>query len=621
MIVTNLAGTSEIITDYTNLTRKKRVNGEQSISFLLLKTDKNSHSFDLVAEESIVEYDSIKYRIKGLVEQTKGKPIKSITAYHTFFDIVDEYRYTTLTTGFKSINTVLSFIFSGLDWTFSVIDSFSTVEFENFGNENCLSLFQKVIDRYQAEFEFIDNDVRIKKKIGSTADFQFRYGYNIKTFKRNVNTSNLSTYIKGTGKLDEDENPIVSAEYTSPMAAIYGVRHAPPYSNESITHYDTLVENLKAKLQDTPEISIELEFVSLQEQGYTSVNPNIGDTVPTIYEPLNIDVDLRIIESEDYPESKKSPKVTLSTVPKSFVKSVMDYQKSLLDKIYDENVGKLRYNVYDEAVKRATEALNNSLTQLEYPENMGILARDPENPERFVVFRSSGIGVTTDNGVTFPDAITPFGVNTSLLTAGQIKTNNIQIIGNDDLFYWDGNYLISIDAADANKFVRLDSGEIYIAKGAMVIERPDGYKVVNNGILSNSFAIQGSTPTFKTTGIEESGQFYRTSAQNRYENVQRFVFKHDSRYLRIICSMSVDGGVDFGNIGRISFDVLSDDESTSIASVTVTETRKHPDQGYRKDILVDLGTPTGNILVCYWRMYSSLNYYTYGSVRYIVQEG
>jgi phage minor structural protein len=621
LIVTNLAGTSEIITDYTNLTRKKRVNGEQSISFLLLKTDRNSHSFDLVSEESIVEYDSIEYRIKGLVERTEGKPIKSITAYHTFFDIVDEYRYTTLTTGFKSINTVLSFIFSGLDWTFSVIDSFSAVEFENFGNENCLSLFQKVIDRYQAEFEIIGNDVRIKKKIGSTADFQFRYGYNIKTFKRNVNTSNLSTYIKGTGKLDEDENPIVSAEYTSPMSEVYGIRHAPPYSNEAITNYDTLVEYLRAKLQDTPEISIELEFVSLQEQGYTSVNPNIGDTVPTIYEPLNIDVDLRIVESEDYPESKKSPKVTLSTTPKSFVKSVMDYQKSLLDKIYDENIGKLKYNVYDEAVKKATEALNNSLTQLEYPENMGILARDPDDPNKITVFRSEGIGISSDNGVTFKTAVYSGGIVTDLLTAGQIKTNNIQIIGNDDLFYWDGNYLIAIDAADANKFVRLKSGEIYIAKGAMVIERPDGYKVVNNGILSNSFAIQGSTPTFKTAGVEESGQFFRTSAQNRYENVQRFVFKHDSRYLRIICNMSVDGGVDFGNVGSISFDVLSDDESTSIASVTVTETRKHPDQGYRKDILVDLGVPTGNILVCYWRMYSSLAYYTYGSVRYIVQEG
>jgi hypothetical protein len=123
--------------------------------------------------------------------------------------------------------------------------------------------------------------------------------------------------------------------------------------------------------------------------------------------------------------------------------------KAILDKIWDENSGKIRYNVYTEAVKKATEALNNSMTELEYPEGMGIIARDPNDASRFVVFRSSGIGITTNGGETFDEAITADGVTTSLLTAGQIKTNNIQIIGNDDLFYWDGNYLIAIDAADA----------------------------------------------------------------------------------------------------------------------------------------------------------------------------
>jgi phage minor structural protein len=614
-----------MLTDYTQLVRKRRINGDYSLSFLLPKTESNQHSFDLVEEESIIEYDDETYRIKGLVEQFRGKPIKSITAYHSFYDIVDQQRYTTLTTGFKSINEVLSFIFTGLEWTFSVIDTFPTIEFENFGNGNCLSLFQKVLERYQAEFEINGNDIVIKKKIGSLIDLQFRFGHNIKTFKKSINSSNLSTYIKGTGKQNEDGTYVVEGEYTSPNASVFGIRHAPPYSNESITNYDTLIENLKVKIQDTPEMSIELEFVVLKESGYPFDSPRLGDTVPTIYEPLNVDVDLRILEIEDYPESNKSPKVALSTVPKSFAGTVMNYSKQLLDQIYDENIGKLRYNVLDDAVKRATEALNNSLTQLEYPENMGILARDPNDSNKFVVFRSSGIGVTTDGGATFPNAVTADGINTELLTAGQIKTNNIQIIGNDDLFYWDGNYLIAIDAADANKFVKLNSDGLYIAKGAMTIERPDGYLSVQDGIMRNSFAVQGSEPAFQTSGITKEGQFYVSTSGSRQENIQRFVFKHDSRYLRLICNMYTLGGEAAGNVGNCAFDVFSDDETQSITSAIVTETQLRPSeghQGYRKDILLDLGIPTGNLLVLYWRMWSSVvGWKTFGSVRYVVQEG
>jgi hypothetical protein len=45
-------------------------------------------------------------------------------------------------------------------------------------------------------------------------------------------------------------------------------------------------------------------------------------------------------------------------------------------------------------------------------------------------------------------------------------------------------------------------------------------------------------------------------------------------------------------------------------------------QGYRKDILIGLGTPTGNLLVMYWRMFSYVpGWKTYESIRYLVQEG
>jgi phage minor structural protein len=596
LIVTSLSGESEILTDYTQLVRKRRVNGDYSLSFLLLKTERNQHSFDLVEEESVIEYDGILYHIKGLVEQFRGQPIKSITAYHVFYDIIDDRIYTALTTGAKSINEVLSFIFNGTDCTFSVIDSFPTVEFENFGNDSCLTLFQKVIDRYQAEFEIVGNNINIKKQIGSTIDFQFRFGHNIKTFKKSINTNNLSTYIKGYGKQNEDGSYVVEAEYTSPYADRYKdengnvkLKHAPPYSNDSITQYDTLMDNLKANIQDTPEMSIELEFVTLQNAGYPFANPGLGDTVPTIYEPLNVDVELRILEIEEYPEAKKSPKVTLSNVPKSFVNTVMNYSKQLLDKIYDDNSGKLRYNVYDDAVKRATEALNNSLTELEYPPNMGIVARDPNNPNRFVVFRSAGLGITTDGGATFKEAITADGVTTELLTAGQIKTNNIQIIGNDNLFYWDGTKLIAIDANDPTKYVQLNSDGFVVKKGMIDVERDDGFKTIIGGQLNQSFDIQGSDPPgIVDVTIPLDSRFFAsdgavTAANGGTCNI--YTFTRVARY--VVFQVAIMSSVQNAQSSVIL--VESGAEDTWLANVYTLNTEEDV-----KTFYVDLGIPDGS---------------------------
>src|SRR4051794_5506099 len=167
---------------------------------------------------------------------------------------------------------------------------------------------------------------------------------------------------------------------------------------------------------------------------------------------------------------------------------------------------------------------------------MGIIARDPNDPNKFIVFRSVGIGLTTDGGQTFRSAITADGGVTDVLTAGQIHTNNIQIIGNDDLFYWDGNYLIAIDAADPNKFARLSSAGLYIARGAATIERPDGYKVVINGIQQNDFTIVGSSPPFTATNVYVNGYFWETYSTSPTD-CDFYTFKHDCRYLKINVAM------------------------------------------------------------------------------------
>jgi len=606
LFVTNLAGQSEMLTDFNNLTRKRRVNGERSLSFFMMKTPSNTHAFPLVCEESIVEYGGDQYRIKNVDERTVvNTPVKDVTATHVFFDIVDVYQYGTLTNGAKSISQALSFALSGTGWTFSVIDAFGTVQFENFGDDNALALFQTILERFSAEFDISGTNINIRTKIGSTPDFQFRYKHNVKTLSRTVNTNDLSTYIKGYGKQNDDGTYTCTAEYTSPMADVYGIRHAPPVKDERFTVQASLLSHIQSAIVDTPEVSIELEFVELQNAGFTVTAPGLGDTVPTIYEPLSVDLDLRILEIEDYPESTKSPRVALSNVRQTFADVQFNRTKAILDKLWDENSGRIRYNVYTEAVKKATEALNNSLTELEYPEGMGIIARDPNDASRFVALRSAGLGITTNGGETFDNAITADGVTTNLLTAGQIKTNNIQIIGNDDLFYWDGNYLMAIDAADPNKYVKLNSDGLYTAKGSLTIERPDGYKVILDGKANFDLNVQGGTPQYvddSTFGdgtfvVTQQGPYTRTSS-TAYVRFDYFRFKHTSRYLNL--AFYARGG----GAGAYAYVRVEDSDGTVLATNMTNAT-----SDTNVPITIDLGVPTGAEKVFYAKIKTTDNGY------------
>jgi phage minor structural protein len=599
-------GQTEALTEYKPPERKRRVNGERSLSFLLPKTPRNEHAFDLVQEESTIEYDGDKYRIKQIEERLIGNtPVKQVHAEHVFFDIIDVYQYGTIS-GTKTINEALSFALNGTGYTFSVIDPFNSVEFENFGDDTALALFQKILERYQAEFDIVGTDVRIYKQIGSQTDFQFRYKHNIKTFAKTVKTDNLSTYIKGYGKQNDDGTYQAEAEYTSPMADIYGIRHAPPVKDERFTDSNALLDYIKTKIQDTPEISITIEFADLSKAGYPYPAPNLGDTVYLIYEPLNVDITTRILEIVDYPESKQSPKVTLANFKEDFADVMFRHTKSQIEKIYDENTGKVRFNVLDEAVRIATEAINNSRTELQYPPSGGIRAVDPNDPNRYVAFTSAGIGVTTDGGQTYPQAITPDGINTELLIAGQIKTNNIQIVGEDNLFYWDGTKLIAIDPVDANKYVQLNSAGLYVNKGHVTVERDDGYSIIVGGKLKGSFEIGSSDPYFLIDS-SISGRYFQTNSTTG-GICQVYTWERQARYV-------VFEVVHYSQTGA-SVDIFLEQTGSGVilASASTTKTSVS-DIGDAKKLIIDLGTPDGTVYAVYLKMKTTdTNCAAYGRV-------
>lgn len=597
--IRNLVGEEELLTDFKTLSRNRKVNGEKMLTLSAFPTANNVHAFPLIEEESVVTFKDEEYVIKKFGARSIGNRFtKQVEAIHKFFPDMLDKRQRKIHNGSMTFAAACQFVFEDSGYTFAIIDTFTAKQFENFGGNNRLALLQTLLDRYEAEMEIVGKQVRFKKKIGVDTDFQFRYGHNIKTFSRDVDTSNLSTYIEGKGAEG------ITANYTSPNAGIFGLRDAEDVEDERFTSEPTLRAELKKRLVDTPEVSLTVDFVDLRAAGYPYPVPNEGDRVFVIFEPMDdLEVETRQMEIvEDFNVNLEpiSTKVTLANHSKTYSGTMFSNVQKALKVIVNDD-GMIKYNVLDEAVRLATEAIQSAQTELLF--NNGITGIDKEDPNLLTRFTSRGIGVSEDGGNTFPEAITGRGVNTSLLTAGGIHTNNIAIIG-DSLFFWDGSGFHAIDPADLDKFVRILGGEIYISKGAMTLERPDGYKVINNGMSVYDVNIQAITkPMFHGPGVVDVQKGYSVWMKSRSTtslDYNQYRFKHDGRYLKVRFRLLAGGS------NKAHLEIWRGGSLVASAFTSVTD-EYDPSVLIGSTLTVDLGVPDGQRDTFQIRMRSSVS--------------
>ncbi|PHG56094.1 phage tail protein, partial [Bacillus toyonensis] len=280
---------------------------------------------------------------------------------------------------------------------------------------------KKILERYKAEILIRGNLVTFKEKIGEDTDFQFRYNFNIKTFEREIDTKQLATYIRGYGK---DE---LIREYTSPNVHKFGLIEADSIEDERFTTMEGLDRALKENLQDTPVVSMTIDFIDLRKAGYPYNVPNEGDRVLLVYEPMDVDIETRLMEIEEEFNAKLEPvacRVTLANYKKGFGGTLFQTVQKAMSGIVNQD-GKITYNALDEGVKRASEAIKNAQTELTF-EN-GILAINPEDRNNLVALNSAGLGVSQDGGRTFKEALTYKGFVASVGVVGQFEANNIKV--------------------------------------------------------------------------------------------------------------------------------------------------------------------------------------------------
>lgn len=423
LYITDLNGNTEPLTDFRGLARRRRINGEKTLDLTVVPTENNEHAFDLVKEESIITFDKEDYVIKTLEQiSVKDTQIKQATAIHKFYVDMINNPQSKIHNGSLTFKNWCEFVFKDSGYEYVIVGSFNAKTFENLGNDSRLSLLQNGLKRYKAEIEIKYNTVFLHNLIGADTDLQFRYGHNIKSINPTTDTTNLTTIIHGEW---EDGMKLTFRSDNADYFGELGVSKT--FDDERFTTRATRLKAMEEALQDTPIVSIPIDFVDLRKAGYPHLVPNEGDNVFVIYEPMDdLLIETRVLEINEVFSVNLEPiktDVVLSNYLKTFAGTMFDKVDKQFSEIVEDGI--IKYNVLDQAVRIATEALLSAQTELIF--DNGIIARDKNNPNLLVLLNSKGIGISDNGGQTFREAITADGFVLSAGAIGRLSANHIQL--------------------------------------------------------------------------------------------------------------------------------------------------------------------------------------------------
>lgn len=450
-IVTDLNGNTEALTNIQGAEIYEEINDDFSLSFSTILSRNNEHSYPLLMEESIIEHDQHEYRVKQLVE-VRNK--KSIVAQHVFFDLID-CKKEDIFGGTKTANEMFGWILSNTVWTFEIVDYIPPQLFTNFGESNVLALIRAACKIFGCSIKIERNKhLKIGMRVGIDKDEQFRYKYNIKTLKKTVDTTKLTTCIKGIGGNG------LEIIYKSPNVSIYGERWADDVTDERFTIAESLTEHIKSQLQDVPEISIDVEALTL------GMDVKLDDGIWTIYEPMGIEYLSFVQAIKSYPLSNKSSVVTLSNM-KQTLSDLLTQTKIEIDENKKETRSKIEQT--NERITLEVERVDESIATIDLKaDNISLsvqsLANDVDAAEARLDIQASQIeskvSQTDFNGNTINSIINQTATTIKLQAnkielAGVVTTNDIQIgnslrLGNSDwsssksLVFNDSTYIVAV---------------------------------------------------------------------------------------------------------------------------------------------------------------------------------
>lgn len=278
--------------------RKSTLNGEKSLTGTLYSGDKVLNSID---KGWSLEFEDEPYVVTYYKRNDSDNSVEFDAIHKFFWDMSKSVIYKS-TSGSATIKTYLDSIFSDSGYRYSLNFSPNAIQKDNWGMKNRLSLFNDIISSIDAEFEINGTLISIFKKIGTDLSTIVRYGFNLSDMSIENDASRFVTYGEGFGALidkDKQDGPRLHVTYESPLAKVYGRLQAEPIEDERYTIEDNLLNAVKAKVDNSFSVSVNLSLYDLKAAGYPYKMANVGDWLMAIDESVNFSQRVRIISIDD----------------------------------------------------------------------------------------------------------------------------------------------------------------------------------------------------------------------------------------------------------------------------------------------------------------------------------
>lgn len=438
------------------------LNGSVSLSAIIKPSKVNLQFIHNITEMwRIVDDDDTEYKIIYCKRRGTGNLMTvDVKALPKYQDDLNNQRVYERYDQHMTANAYFHLTFDGSGYNFILNGTFEAQQWEGLGEGSTrLEMLKNGLNRYKAEFRISGNTIYIENQIGNDTSHRYEHRLNASNIVQEIDANEFWTYAKGYGDYGDGEggedwqDAKLIREYTSPLAQIpaIGIREAPPIKNGNITTTATMDSQLKILVDESLKISVTADVHDLTKQGYPIAQSQLGDRVFLIDPRIGFDEEIRVSHksiTKDW--TGKIIALNLTFGAPGLVKRHQSNLNAAMKNITQLLEGKIKlpFSVLDSAVAEATKALLGAQTELTFSEN-GILAVDKNNPNFVVLLNSAGIGVSTDGGNTFENAITGNGINASVIVTGilhgitivQESGNRSLEMSNGELFSYYNNQL------------------------------------------------------------------------------------------------------------------------------------------------------------------------------------
>lgn len=457
---------------------EQSVDGTFTVSSSCFPGD-NNPGYDLLKSETVITVDSNDFKVKQYRDSAYSK---NITALSIFFEQSKTQRHG-IFSGSHTLNNHLNFVLVGTGWSFTVDSAIANITnyITDFGNDNVVSLVNKICKYHACEYQILPNNrLHFAKEIGPDEDYQYRYKHNVSNVVLIEDTTNLYTYIKGFGADG------LEVDYTSPNVSVYGFKEAPPIRDERFKDRTALLNYIKNSLKDVPDLAIESKIPEL-------TNRAIGERIWLIYEPLGIEMQTRILKQTRVlrnGELVTESVVFGNTLIQSSIDILIEQQQQIneTEKVIDEAKKEYRSAITqtDERISLEVEQLEGSIASIDIKaDNISLSVNNRITNEMAAInLKADNINLSVNSRIT--NEVSAINIRT-----GEIESSvsNLATNTNSSITQLSNNINLKVDKGGSITDINVSPGVVRInaekldLTGALIV----------NGSITGATTINVST--------------------------------------------------------------------------------------------------------------------------------